>query len=73
MTLGYTFNSETLAKANIAGARLYFSVLNPITWSKYPYFNPEISDRPDSSLTTGEDYGSYPLARTYTFGLNFSF
>jgi TonB-linked SusC/RagA family outer membrane protein len=73
MTLGYTFNSETLAKAKIAGARIYVSVLNPITWTKYPYFNPEISDRPDNSLTTGEDYGSYPLARTYTFGLNFSF
>ncbi|WP_353480444.1 TonB-dependent receptor [Haliscomenobacter sp.] len=73
LALGYTFNSEVLAKAKIASARIYVAVLNPITWSKYPYFNPEISDRPDNSLTTGEDYGSYPLARTYTFGVNFSF
>jgi TonB-linked SusC/RagA family outer membrane protein len=73
MTLGYTFRGETLAKTLISGARIYFSVLNPITWTKYPFFNPEISNRPDNSLTNGEDYGSYPLARTYTLGLNFSF
>jgi TonB-linked SusC/RagA family outer membrane protein len=73
LALGYTFNSETLAKAKIASARIYVAVLNPITWTKYPYFNPEISNRPDNSLTNGEDYGSYPLARTYTFGVNFSF
>lgn len=73
LALGYTFNSEVLAKAKIASARIYVAVLNPITWTKYPYFNPEISNRPDNSLTNGEDYGSYPLARTYTFGVNFSF
>ena len=26
--------------------------------------------RPSKNLTPGEDYGTYPLARTYMFGLN---
>ena len=71
--LGYNLPSGLLAKAKIASARVYLSVQNVHTFTTYPFFNPEINNRPDNSLAAGEDYGSYPLPRTYTFGLNFGF
>jgi TonB dependent receptor len=73
VSLGYNLPFSLLGKANIAGARVYCSVLNVHTFTTYPFFNPEINNRPDNSLSAGEDYGSYPLPRTYTFGLNFTF
>ncbi len=71
--LGYNLPSGLLSKAKIASARVYVSVQNVHTFTTYPFFNPEINNRPDNSLAAGEDYGSYPLPRTYTFGLNFGF
>lgn len=73
ITLGYTFPTAGLQRANISNLRLYLSVQNPFTFTDYLGYNPEVNSRPDSALNPGEDYGTYPLARTYTFGLNLSF
>ena len=35
-------------------------------------YNPEVSGS-TSALTPGEDYGTYPLAKTYMVGLNVTF
>jgi outer membrane receptor protein involved in Fe transport len=53
-------------------ARVYLNGINLATWTKYTGFDPEVSafggsDRP------GVDLGSYPQARTVTFGINTSF
>jgi TonB-linked SusC/RagA family outer membrane protein len=71
--LGYNLPSDWMTKARLSAARVYVSVQNVHTFTKYPFFNPETNNRPDNSLIAGEDYGSYPLARTYTFGLNLTF
>ncbi|NJN34588.1 MAG: TonB-dependent receptor [Saprospiraceae bacterium] len=71
--LGYNIPNNLLQKAHISAARVYFNVQNVITITNYPFFNPETNNRPDNSLVAGEDYGSYPLARTYNFGLSFNF
>jgi TonB-linked SusC/RagA family outer membrane protein len=71
--LGYNLPTGMLSKAKIASARVYVSVQNAFTFTTYPFYNPEINNRPDNSLASGEDYGSYPLPRTYTLGVNFSF
>jgi len=71
--LGYSFPNALLSRARINAARLYVSIQNLHTFTKYPFFNPEVNNRPDNSLAAGEDYGSYPLPRTYTVGLNFNF
>lgn len=73
ITLGYNFKKSGLEKYGLASMRLYATVQNPFTFTKYSLFNPEISDRPNNALSAGEDYGSYPLARSYAFGLNISF
>lgn len=73
IALGYNFPTAMFRKAGISSARIYGAVQNPFTFSKYSLFNPEISNRTESALTAGEDYGSYPLARTYMIGLNVNF
>ncbi|MBP9873972.1 MAG: TonB-dependent receptor [Haliscomenobacter sp.] len=73
ITLGYTFPRLLVQRAKISNLRAYVSVLNPFLFTDYIGYNPEVNSRPDNALNPGEDYGSYPLARTYTFGLNLSF
>ena len=73
ITLGYTFAESLARKCGITSLRLYATVQNPFTFTKYSLFNPEISDRPNNALSPGEDYGSYPLARSFAAGLNLSF
>jgi TonB-linked SusC/RagA family outer membrane protein len=72
ITLGYTFSKSLLSKARIENLRIYASVQNPFTFTNYLGYNPEVSSRPDNALNPGEDYATYPLARTYTFGLTLS-
>jgi TonB-linked SusC/RagA family outer membrane protein len=71
--LGYNLPSALMSKAKMSSARVYLSVQNLHTFTTYPFYNPEINNRPDNSLAAGEDYGSYPLPRTYTFGVNIGF
>ncbi len=73
ITLGYRLPKTVLESARINNLRLYFAVQNPFTFTNYLGYNPEVNSRPDNALTPGEDYATYPLARTYTFGLNLSF
>ncbi|NLU90666.1 SusC/RagA family TonB-linked outer membrane protein [Chitinophaga sp. Ak27] len=73
IALGYNLPASLLRGSHIPSARIYGAVQNPFTFSKYSLFNPEISNRTENALTAGEDYGSYPLARTYMIGLNVTF
>lgn len=72
ITLGYTFPKNMLSKLYVERLRIYSSVQNPFTFTKYQGYNPEVSNR-TSATTSGEDYGMYPLARTITLGLNIQF
>jgi hypothetical protein len=69
LQLGYTLPSSVTKNA-INRVRFYFSVKNAATFTRYSGFDPEI---PGSVLGTGVDLGTYPLARTYTFGLDLKF
>lgn len=73
ITLGYTFPKQIIKKADIDKLRLYVSAQNLFTWTNYTGYNPEVSNRPNNALTPGEDYGTYPLTRIFSFGLNLSF
>jgi hypothetical protein len=54
-------------------ARAYVTGQNLVTWSKYSGFNPDVSSLGVGNLNRGVDVGSYPLARTFTFGLNLNY
>lgn len=80
ISLGYNFSRKLLGSTKfISSARLYASVQNLATFTKYSGANPEVSRKTVSgnatttALTPGEDFTNYPLARTYTLGINLSF
>lgn len=71
LTVGYTIPSNISKKVGMKNLRAYLSATNLFTLTKYSGLNPEVSI--SSSTTPGVDNGNYPLARTYTFGLNITF
>lgn len=76
LQLGYTFPSKMLQKFHFNSLRIYASATNLLTFTKYSGLDPEIGktlDQESNNLYMGIDQGSYPQARTYTFGLIFDF
>ncbi len=68
MQLGYTFEKGTFGFQDL---RIYASVNNAFTLTKYRGFDPTISN--GDPLTAGFDFGGYPNPRTYLLGLNLTF
>ncbi|MEP6736038.1 MAG: TonB-dependent receptor [Chryseolinea sp.] len=89
ITFAYNVPSNILKRIKGRSLRIYAGVQNAFTSSKYLGYNPEVSgfeSEPTggaipteedpivrSPLTGGVDYGSYPVARTYTIGVNLGF
>ena len=59
-----------LEKIRISNLRLYMSLENFFTFSKYPGYDPEVVGTGNSQ---GVDQGTYPLMRQAVFGLNLTF
>ncbi|WP_266368373.1 SusC/RagA family TonB-linked outer membrane protein [Tellurirhabdus rosea] len=72
ITIGYNLPKAVLQRIKVQNVRIYGGVQNAFTLSKYLSYNPEVSGY-EGPLTGGVDYGSYPLARTYTIGINLGF
>lgn len=66
--LGYTIPAKLTGKVKINKARIYIGVNNAFTLTNYMGFDPAAST--GAPIGGGIDYGFYPAARTYTFGLN---
>jgi TonB-dependent starch-binding outer membrane protein SusC len=72
-TLGYTFKTGSIG--SISRLRVYTTLQNPITITKYNGYDPEVGADPGglNNNMYGVDRGTYPQARTYIFGLNVTF
>jgi TonB-linked SusC/RagA family outer membrane protein len=71
ITLGYNFNTLFNSGA-ISKLRLYATVQNAFTFTKYNGMDPEIGYGLENG-SAGVDVGYYPRPRTYMLGLNFNF
>lgn len=69
--LGYTFPKSWLKKAYIGNLRLYCSLDDFFTFTKYPGFDPEASANATSGM--GIDKGGYPTSKKVVFGINVEF
>lgn len=70
LTLGYTYTPKK--KTYIQNARLYGSVYNVFTITKYKGTDPELGS--DNFWTAGvDDRDKYPTVRSFTIGLNVTF
>ena len=65
--LGYSFPQDKLQKCYISRLRVFTSMENALTFTKYKGFDPEVGNH------GGIDMGNYPQARIFTLGLNLGF
>lgn len=73
LSFGYTFPKELLSRIRIENLRLYVSAQNPVTWTKYTGFDPEVSLNGQSLINKGVDQGVYPNNKSYQVGLSLTF
>lgn len=73
VTLAYNVNSSISKRIGIEKIRVYGSVTNLYTLTKYKGYDPEVSSFTTSDASIGIDYGNYPPAKTFTFGLDVTF
>ena len=73
ISLGYTMPDKIIEGMRIQSMRLYVSAQNLLTISGYSGFDPEIGSFNQNPLINGVDNGRFPVARSYTFGLNVNF
>lgn len=70
VSFSYDIPKRLLEKAKINNLRIYVAAKNLATFTNWSGWDPEI----DANGTASEiKKGGYPLAKTFTFGLNFSF
>lgn len=72
MQLGYTLPSKLTKKAAISNLRLYVSLDDFFTFTKYPGFDPETAST-NNTTGAGLDWGSYPTMQKAVFGVNLTF
>ena len=72
-TIGYTAPDKVVSKLGITKLRIYQTMTNVFTATKYSGPDPEVSTRRNTPLTPGVDYSAYPRSRQIVFGLNLSF
>ncbi|MGV3508981.1 MAG: SusC/RagA family TonB-linked outer membrane protein, partial [Sphingobacteriaceae bacterium] len=73
LTIGYTIPQNLSRKIKVQNARIYLSGSNIWTLTNYTGFNPEGNTYGQNNTLVGFDYGAYPMAKTYTLGLNIGF
>lgn len=74
ITLGYTApRSQFIKSMGISSVHLYTSIDNLFMITKYSGYNPDVDYNSSGNITPGIDFGTYPLAKTWSFGVNLTF
>ncbi|HEY0054853.1 MAG TPA: TonB-dependent receptor [Pedobacter sp.] len=80
VALGYTLPSSVASKLRMSRTRIYVSGQNIFTATKYTGYDPEVGsatrnnfDQSSRPMSAGVDFGRYPKARMYTFGISTQF
>ena len=69
--LGYTLPKSLISKVGISNSRIYCSLDDFFTISKYPGFDPEASANATTGM--GVDKGAYPTSKKVVLGFNIEF
>ena len=78
VSLGYKLPRKIVSKANISNARVYCTLQNALTFTKYSGLDPELSRNMAGTADTttdrfGVDIGARPIQRSFLLGLNITF
>lgn len=71
VNVGYTIPKKVTESIGVTKLRLYVAAQNPLTFTKYTGFDPEIGG--NNLATRGIDRGSYPITSQYRLGIQFDF
>jgi TonB-linked SusC/RagA family outer membrane protein len=84
-TIGYNIPKSLAKRLNVAAIRVFASVDNAFTLTKYKGYNPDVDYslganvpagqlyNSGANLAPGVDYGNYPIARAYNLGIKLTF
>jgi len=73
ITLGYALPAKWQQRIKAGNFRIYGSVNNLMTFTKYRGYDPEVNAFGQSQLLQGIDYGGYPIAISYIGGIQIAF
>ena len=71
LTLSYKLPQSIIKKTSISNAQFFITGSNLFTISKWPGLDPKLLGSSVTLMSVG--YDSYPLSRTYTFGVKLTF
>lgn len=69
-TLSYRLKDNWMKRIGFSSASFYVTAQNLFVITKYTGYYPEVNSGGNSPTNMGIDYGTYPQARTFTFGVN---
>lgn len=69
LTIGYQLPDQWAAAVGMANARFYVRGQNVFTSTDYKGYNPEVNSNGNSSASLATDFYAYPIARTWSFGV----
>lgn len=73
ITLSYTFSKNITGRFFCDGLTLFAGLKNICTFTGYSGYDPEVSRFSNNNLSMGADYGSYPMSKSYEFGIKLNF
>jgi len=73
ISLGYNVPTSLTKKIRVSSLRVFLTVTNLYTFTKYPGLNPEGNTTGDTATSNGYDLGSYPISRNSSIGINLGF
>jgi Outer membrane cobalamin receptor protein len=78
VSLGYTIPKTWASKLNISSLRMYVTARNLLTFTNYPFYDPEIGSSAigaggTANTSRGIDNGYYPQPRTFIAGIQLDF
>jgi TonB-dependent starch-binding outer membrane protein SusC len=73
VTFGYNLPKRMLTKLKVDRLRFYITANNPLLFTNYSGYDPDVNTRRNDPTTMGVEYSAYPRARTFVSGVNLSF
>ncbi|MCF0069693.1 TonB-dependent receptor [Dyadobacter sp. CY261] len=73
VTLAYMLPQSLTQRVGLQNVRIYATGTNLFTFTGYRGYDPEVSVSNDNLLASRSDFGNYPIARSFTLGINLSF
>lgn len=73
VSFGYRFDQPWVRRLGASSLMLTVAGRNLYTWTNYSGLDPELNLFSANTVAQGVDFSNTPLARTFVFGVNFSF